>query len=287
MFLVQKLSWLLFFVYRNFGSGPACRASITRFPRLGTSEEVLQVRIDLKKPWTPTPGQFVYMSLPALRTLRLGVLESHPFMVAWPEIDEGGKLKSIVLLVQAYRGFTRRLLLTNFTGSALIDGPYGGTETQALGNYDKVLLLSSGIGLASQLSTARYLLLAHNQQTARIRRLTLAWLLETQGNPGFLFKYVSNSGIDQMQWAKEFLCALDSIDSRQILTIFLFYPDDIEGSSEGRKTKFNPPKKRMLALPDTLDMTWLIEREWGAEAGNMLVAGQCIASKEDHPLTCS
>jgi predicted ferric reductase len=171
----------MFFIYRNFGSGPSCRASTVRFPLSGPGDEVIQVWIDIKKPWNPRPGQFIYLSLPALRTLRLGILESHPFMVAWPTTDEKGQLKSIVLLVQAHRGFTRKLQLMNFTAPTIIDGPYGGAETQAMGNYDKILLLSCGIGLASHLSTARHLLLAHNQQTARVRRLTLVWLLETQG----------------------------------------------------------------------------------------------------------
>jgi hypothetical protein len=278
LLLIRNVAWFIYLAYRNLGSGPRGRATIKRFSQSEPGEEVLQVRIDVKKSWNPDPGQFIYLSLPSLRALRLGALESHPFMVAWPVMDERGRLKSIVLLVQACRGFTRKLQLSNLGSSALIDGPYGGCEKQALGNYDKVLLLSCGIGLAAHLNTARYLLLAHNQQTARVRRLTLVWLLETQGTSfGSIPRdlCMSDSLLDQMQWAEEFLCALDDIDSRQILTVLLFYPSDIEGATEGRETKFSPPRKRMLTLPGTLDMAWLVEREWGAEAGNMLIAGQC------------
>ncbi|KAF2849416.1 hypothetical protein T440DRAFT_508606 [Plenodomus tracheiphilus IPT5] len=257
LLLTQKLSCLLFFLYRNLSSGPSCQASIVRFPQSGSGEEVLQVRLNVKRPWTVVPGQYVYISLPALRIFYLGFLESHPFMVAWPIYDDRGQLESIVLLVQTCRGFTRRLQMSKTTSSAFIDGPYGGVETESLGGYDKVLLMSCGIGLASHLGTARHLLLAHNRQTARIRRLTLVWLLESQ---------------EQMRWAEDFLCALDDMDSRQILTVFLFYPDHIEGSSEGRATKFQAPRKRMLSLSGKLDMSWFIESEWGAEAGNMLLA---------------
>jgi predicted ferric reductase len=274
LLLLQRLSWLIFFIYRNCGVGPACRASIVRFPHNTPGEDVLQVRIDLKKPWNLTPGQFVYISIPALRILRLGILESHPFMVAWPIKDEKEQLSSIVLLIQARRGFTRNLQLADYKVSALIDGPYGDSGTQALGNYDKILLMSSGIGLAAHLSTARHLLLAHNQQTARVRRLTLVWLLETQGNILLLHYCKTDWRTDQMRWAEEFLCALDDMDSRQILTIFLFYPSDTEGAAEGYRTIFTSPRKRILAVPDVLDMTWLIESEWGAEAGNMLVTGK-------------
>jgi hypothetical protein len=64
------------------------------------------------------------------------------------------------------------------------------------------------------------------------------------------------------------------MDSRQILTIFLFYPNDLEGSSEGRETTFQAPRKRMLSVAGKLDMSWFIESEWGAEAGNMLLSGE-------------
>ena len=180
----QKLSWLLFFLYRNLGSGPSCRASVVRFPQSDSGGEVLQVRLDVKRPWTVVPGQYLYISLPTLRTFLSGCLESHPFMVAWPIYDDKGQLKTAILLVQTHRGFTRRLQMSN-TSSALIDGPYGGSEIESLARYDKVLLMSCGIGLASHLGTARHLLLAHNTQTARIRRLTLVWLLESQGNVMF------------------------------------------------------------------------------------------------------
>lgn len=102
-------------------------------------------------------------------------------MVAWPIYDDKGQLKTAILLVQTHRGFTRRLQMSS-TSSALIDGPYGGSEIESLARYDKVLLMSCGIGLASHLGTAHHLLLAHNTQTARIRRLTLVWLLESQGS---------------------------------------------------------------------------------------------------------
>jgi hypothetical protein len=101
------------------------------------------------------------------------------------------------------------------------------------------------------------------------------WKLKASLEPAHVF--VSNYYLDQILWAQEFLCALDEIDTRQILTIILFYPSKTDGSSEGRKTRFKPPKQRMLSVPGTLDVEWLIEKEWGAEAGNMLVAGQSLS----------
>jgi hypothetical protein len=270
---MQKISWLMFFLYRNIGSG-SNSASITRFQQLSPGAEVVQVRIDVKRPWVVAPGEYIYITLPRLRTFGLSILESHPFMLAWPQCDVNGKLKSIVLLVQLGQGLTRRLALSGPTTPVLVDGPYGGTETRMLANYDKILLVSSGIGLSAHLSIARHLLLAHDCQTARVRRLTLVWLLETQGICPPSLEAFSHMSTEQMEWAEEFLCALDDIDSRHILTIFLYYPNDVEGSLEGSRTRFKAPRKRMLCLNDTLDVSWLLEKEWGAEAGNMLIMGK-------------
>jgi hypothetical protein len=38
-----------------------------------------------------------------------------------------------------------------------------------------------------------------------------------------------------MRWAEEIICALDDMDSRQILTIFLFHPSNTEGAAEGHR----------------------------------------------------
>jgi hypothetical protein len=98
--------------------------------------------------------------------------------------------------------------------------------------------------------------------------------------PPTFISLLTDESPEQMRWAEEFLCALDDMDSRQILTVFLFYPNDVEGSSEGRETKFQPPRERMFSVSGKLDMTWLIENEWGAEAGNMLLAGKSLNSIE-------
>lgn len=102
-------------------------------------------------------------------------------MIAWAFHDEKDRLKSIVLIVQRRRGFTRKLGFTGTIMPAIVDGPYGGVDFKELARYDKVLLMSSGAGIAAHLYMTRHLLLAHNQQTARVRRLTLLWFLEMPG----------------------------------------------------------------------------------------------------------
>lgn len=181
LFTVQKVLWVILAMRRNYGLSSISRMTVNRFPRSDLHQPIVQVRIDVKKPWTAKPGQYIYLTLPRLRSLGLGILESHPFMVAWVIEDEQTRVQTIVLLVKVRHGFTQKMQFTNPLGSKLIDGPYGGNEVNILAKYDTVLLMSSGIGIAAHLEAARYLLLAHNKQTARIRRLTILWKLEARG----------------------------------------------------------------------------------------------------------
>lgn len=179
--VLQKVVWFLFLLYRNMVLGTSGQAVVTRYSQSGQGDEVYKVEINTRRPWLVRPGQYVYVTLPKLRSFGFSLLESHPFMVAWMKEDERGRTQSIVLLVRACKGFTRKLKFAEASCPAIIDGPYGAHDSEALGTYDKILLMSSGIGIASHLHTARHLLLAHNKQTARVRRLTLLWFLETEG----------------------------------------------------------------------------------------------------------
>ena len=79
-----------------------------------------------------------------------------------------------------------------------------------------------------------------------------------------------------MQWAKEFLDTLNSLDHRKILTIFLLCPNEMEGAAEGRFHDSRITGPRIFPIFGPLDMAMFIEGEWGAEAGNMLVTGMLL-----------
>lgn len=79
--------------------------------------------------------------------------------------------------------------------------------------------------------------------------------------------------VDQMQWVKEFLHALNHLDHRQILTIYLLCPNETDGAAEGGFHDSKITEARMFPIFGSLDMAMFIEGEWGAEAGNMLVTG--------------
>jgi predicted ferric reductase len=138
------------------------------------SAEAVEVTLTLKKPWNVRPGEFVYLTLPVLGRHHGGFAQAHPYTIAWTDGSD------ITLLVQRHTGFSNDLFTTpKDLSSCVVDGPYG--YPQLLTGYDKVLFAASGIGVAAHLLNIRALLRAHEDQSARVRRVTLLWFLESPG----------------------------------------------------------------------------------------------------------
>jgi hypothetical protein len=74
---------------------------------------------------------------------------------------------------------------------------------------------------------------------------------------------------------EEYLFALNDMDQeRKILTVFCYHPSQSGSYSTRRVATNGPSRPRIMSLPDPLDMPWFMEKEWDAEAGNMLVSGK-------------
>jgi NAD(P)H-flavin reductase len=138
------------------------------------SEQALNATITLKKPWKVRPGQYVYLIVPGIARHRAGFMQSHLYVIAWSENS------TVTLLIQRGSGFSDALFASAVRNSTIIvDGPYG--NSTPLDEYDSVLFMASGIGIAAHLLPIRHLLEAYENRSARIRRLTLVWFLETLG----------------------------------------------------------------------------------------------------------
>ncbi|KAK7179080.1 ferric reductase like transmembrane component [Paraphaeosphaeria sporulosa] len=192
------------------------------------------------------PGQYIYITLPRLSLHTLGLIQSHPYVIAW--IDG----QDITILVERNKGFSNAIfaLPTATTHSAMVDGPYG--RVQSLGQYDKVLLLASGIGVAAHVLHIRHLLEAHKDKSVRVRRVALTWFLETP---------------EQERWADKFLKRLRDIDSnntygRQIFVLKKYIPGAVEYQSQDL---------RYSITPTVLDLSAEIDGEAGVEGGNTAV----------------
>lgn len=113
----------------------------------------VKIRISLSKPLKVDPGQYINLWIPSISFWSF--LQSHPFMVtSWA----GGRQDTLELFVEPRRGLTRELLRhaeTDGEGGAanarlvLFSGPHG--FSAAVGDYENVLMVAGGFGIAAHL----------------------------------------------------------------------------------------------------------------------------------------
>lgn len=209
---------------------------VTKFPRtkqIGGHDvhepDVIQLQINLKKPLSVSPGQFIYLRI---RDFYLSEkFQSHPFLICWWEshhIDKDGKKMvfdnsemwnvdpespmqpdiqdphkkalSITLLLQPVSGITRRLANRETIKSVSFDGPFG--QQLHLEYYDNVILVAKGIGLAGILSYAKQLLAwrySVYKQGIITRKLDIHWEMDD---------------LTQNRWGDPFLRSLRLIEEK-------------------------------------------------------------------------
>lgn len=156
-------------------------------------ETVVQLVVDFKRPWQLEPGQFAYITIPAISST--AALQSHPFQVAWWDQSLGRAF----FLISARKGFTRNLLhhrsawlkqrtttinnTNDWLGTAtpvrtIIEGPYGLYED--LRAYGTVLMIATGLGVASQLPYIKHILDGHMNREARTQKISLFWQIRQE-----------------------------------------------------------------------------------------------------------
>ncbi|KAF2257699.1 hypothetical protein CC78DRAFT_622409 [Lojkania enalia] len=244
--LLQHVAWLAGLFYRNSGSRSSNKVAITRFDSLKDSTRSISATVSLKRPWKVSPGQYVYLTFPDIDRHRVGFFQAHPYAIAWVDGSD------ITLLIQQYDGFSNSLFHSlHCHSSVIVDGPYG--HSQSLNEYDKVLFMASGIGIAAHLLSIKSLLEAHENRTARARRLTLVWFVESS---------------DQEAWSCEFLEKLFDLDQANIFTLALFVPDQKVPS----KLSFSGRIDRFRRVDKRLNISEYITGENEIEAGNMVIS---------------
>jgi predicted ferric reductase len=171
----QQLFWLARLGRQNLRTISSRQMSILTRPSREGATEAIEVTITLRRPWDVNTGGYVYITVPSLARRHGGFLQAHPYIIAWAEGAD------ITLLIQRQSGFSNDMFTSPAvsTSRVVVDGPYG--HAQPLLRYDKVLFVANGIGIAAHLLPIRSLLEAHENQTARVRRITLVWFLETAG----------------------------------------------------------------------------------------------------------
>ena len=122
-------------------------------------------------------GQYINVWIPSVSFWSF--LQSHPFVVTnWAD----GKQDTLELFIQPRRGLTRELFSHGTLNErvsvprlALFSGPHG--TSVPVGEYETVVMVATGFGIAAQLPYLRKLIHGYNTYNARTRRVHLVWQL--------------------------------------------------------------------------------------------------------------
>jgi predicted ferric reductase len=156
---------------------------------------ISRIRITVKKPWEYRPGNYIHIRTSSLKEpfYLMSQFQSHPYLISWFDKSSGSlsnnfdkdpvssskTFDQIHLLIDAQQGFSRYIQRSQIQNILLqIDGPYGNLY-QIEKKYDKVVCLSEGLGITSQLATIKFLLDQGNK--SRVRRIDLIWHSQSEG----------------------------------------------------------------------------------------------------------
>ncbi|PSN59202.1 putative cell surface metalloreductase [Corynespora cassiicola Philippines] len=162
--------------------------------------DAVKIRLRLSRRVRVKAGQYVGLWIPAVSLMSF--LQSHPFVVtSWSE----GKQQYLHLLIEPCHGLTQKLLKSYL---AFFSGPHG--LSVPVSNYETVLMIASGFGIASQLPYLRKLIYDYNACKSRNRRIRLIWQLETDDEIAILEPLLNAS------------LKSDTLDEGYILTISIY-----------------------------------------------------------------
>ncbi|KAL2837110.1 ferric reductase like transmembrane component-domain-containing protein [Aspergillus pseudoustus] len=197
LWAVERSVRIMTILYRNCSRTPTT-ATIEALP-----DDLVKIALHLPRPWTVTPGQHIYLYIPAI-----ALWTSHPFSVCWSDYDEKNPTNTsendktittsstIHLLLRRRTGFTdtlSRRVRKNMNQQllsvrAIVEGPYGGTHS--LDSYGTVLLFAGGVGITHHLLYLRRLARGMADGTVAARRVTLVWAVRS---------------LEYLAWAEEWI----------------------------------------------------------------------------------
>lgn len=177
MFVLTFSIHVGFLLYRNWKMGSEfSRAYITH------AYDTVSIRLKLSRPVKVKAGQYILLWIPIGSVSYSSLVQIHPFTVtSWSE----GEQDYLDLFIEPRKGFTKKLLtyskLHHGGGCcpALFSGPHG--ISAPIGDYESVVLIASGFGIAAQLPHLKQLIYGYNACKTRTRRVHLVWQLGTIG----------------------------------------------------------------------------------------------------------
>jgi len=185
--IVRHLFWLVRLVWQNGLSGDRYEYGIEHLDSSAGTHGATKITI-VGGTWKFSPGQYVYTRARNLGPQYwYGMLESHPYIVAWMEHDQSNasEQRRFVLVAERHNGFSEKLGIANvrrgFKRNIVVDGPYG--MVPALDKHDITVFAASGIGLVARLLPIKRLIEKYESRDSQTRRILLVWILEAECRP--------------------------------------------------------------------------------------------------------
>ncbi|KAH8799661.1 cell surface metalloreductase [Xylogone sp. PMI_703] len=221
-----------FIIWRNKAVG-------RNLPRASVSHmnDIIKIRLTLSRPLKVREGQHIELWIPISFW---SFWQSHPFVVtSWSE----GEQSTLDLFIEPRQGFTQKLLQYSKSNRspclALFSGPHG--SSAPVGDYETVLMVANGFGIAAQLPYLKQLIYGYNACKTRTRRVHLVWQLDTL-DIGITVESLLNNAL-----------ADDTLDEGYILSISIYI--------QSGKTDRVPFGRRAIVYSGTADLTTILREE--------------------------
>ncbi|BDD57037.1 hypothetical protein MAP00_002441 [Monascus purpureus] len=262
---LERFARFAILLYRNCGR-TGTTVTVEAMPG-----DAVRMVLNMPRPWTLTPGQHLYLYIPAI-----GWWTSHPLSVAWSEAeevvtDEKGipmtyqdiattRKTTLSLLARRRTGFTDKLFqrAQNAAGStvtfrAFAEGPYG--SIHSMDSYGTVLLFAGGVGITHHVPFVRHLVDGYAEGTVAARRVTLVWIIQSP---------------EHLEWIRPWMTSILNMKRRrEVLRILLFV-------TRPRNTKeIQSPSTTVQMYPGRPNIGTLVDMEIDNQIGTMgvLVCG--------------
>ncbi|KAL5342283.1 ferric reductase like transmembrane component-domain-containing protein [Aspergillus crustosus] len=182
----ERLARILTISYRN--CGPKIKLTTAIIEAL-PGNNILKIALHLPRPWAVTPGQHVYLYIPAI-----GLWTSRPLSICWSDLTPAGEDEdhghddsnktTMYLLIRCRTGFTDTLARRAtkspnrvISVRAMVEGPYDGIHS--LDSYGTIVLFAGGVGITYHLLFLDRLVRGRAMGTLAARRITLVWVIRS------------------------------------------------------------------------------------------------------------
>lgn len=190
--------YVLLILQRKLSATPAI-ATISPLPSSSLISVSLKSGTLAKR--TYTPGQHIYLSIPATSDAPLNSLRINPFTIANLPATDG----YMRLVIRPISGTTRLLadLAQNSdqpTTQLQIEGPYGASPyfPNLKNSYDRILLVAGGVGATFTLPIYRDLLRHAREGISAESYIRFVWSVRNAGDAAWGIKYLQDDGGDAL-----------------------------------------------------------------------------------------